>query len=459
MNRVFLAVVAILASSLIARAKDAAVELRVRPMPAPTPALKYQLLPELGELNPGNAAQSYLKCFMEQRTFFYSKQAMDNRARYLDAPLAKLPVDKLLSEYGGGPLNRADWGARLDTIDWQAMPRTQSGSFELLPADLGPLQVLGESLRVRFRAEVAGRRFDDAVRTAQTMFALARHLGEYPREVAVLIGLWTAHACVETLREMVQQPSCPNLYWALTDLPCPLVDLRKGVQGDRALVAAELRRLRQDAPMTDAELDAFVGRISGAVSFARQQAGLPPLGVRTRLHARAANPDVLKTARRRLVAAGYAANVIDKLPPLQVILLDDKRDYEIQRDEREKRLGLPLWQLGSSACVDRANVEEDGFFAGLLPEIDKLHRARGRLEQEIALLRQVEALRIYAALHDGMLPASLATMPVPLPADPITGGPFVYTLEGAAAHLRNVVPQDEAESAYLAIHYVITVQK
>jgi hypothetical protein len=38
---------------------DAVVRLHVRPMAAPRPALKYQLLPDLGELTPGNSAQEY----------------------------------------------------------------------------------------------------------------------------------------------------------------------------------------------------------------------------------------------------------------------------------------------------------------------------------------------------------------------------------------------------------------
>ena len=132
---------------------------------------------------------------------------------------------------------------------------SRTAASRRLPAELGPLQVLAAALQVRFRVEVAGRHFDDAVRTAKTMFALARHLGEHPTEVANLVGLWVAHLGLDTLEEMVQQPGCPNLYWALTDLPCPLVDLRKGVQGDRTLVAAELRLLRDDAPMTEAELE------------------------------------------------------------------------------------------------------------------------------------------------------------------------------------------------------------
>ena len=46
---------------------------------------------------------------------------------------------------------------------------------------------------------------------------------------------------------MLEQPGCPNLYWALTNLPSPLVSLDKGIEGERALVLAEFRDL-DDTP-------------------------------------------------------------------------------------------------------------------------------------------------------------------------------------------------------------------
>src|SRR5438874_13408830 len=117
MNRVVLAAVALVAFAVGLYAEEPAVRLTVRPMPAPKPALKYQLLPEVRELNPGNPAQGYLRCFAEQRTFFFSKEVVAERARYLSAPLAELPADKL-RRYGGTALTPADWPARLDTPDW-----------------------------------------------------------------------------------------------------------------------------------------------------------------------------------------------------------------------------------------------------------------------------------------------------------------------------------------------------
>ena len=132
------------------------VHLTVRPMSAPKPALKFQLLPEVRELNPGNAAQNYLKCFMEQRYFFFTKESAADRARYQTMPLAELPTETL-SNYGGGALRQADWAARLDSLDWQTSDRIQTGGMEVLPAELGPLQLLAAALHVRFRGEVAAQ--------------------------------------------------------------------------------------------------------------------------------------------------------------------------------------------------------------------------------------------------------------------------------------------------------------
>jgi hypothetical protein len=458
MTRVLLTAVALAAFPLNSRAEEAVVHLTVRPMPAPKPVLKYQLLPELRELNSGNAAQNYLKCFMEQRRFFFTKESAAERAHYQTMPLAELPVDKLL-HYGGFALEQADWAARLDSLDWQTLERIQNGGMEPLSDELGPLQDLAAALQVRFRGEVAGHHFDAALCTAKTMFALARHLGEHPTEVANLVGLWAAHLSLATLEEMVQQPGCPNLYWALTDLPCPLVDLRKGVQGDRTLVAAELRSLQDDTPMTETEIEELVSHLSGVMGFALEQSGRPPRNVRARLQERVKDPELVRAARERLIEAGYGPDSVKTFPPMQVILVDEKRDYEVQRDERMKLLALPLWQIDSLVGGKELTSEGDGLLVDLLPHIVKLRRTQGQLEQQIAFLRHVEALRMYAARHNGKLPAKLSDVSVPLPIDPVSGKPFVYAIDGAIAHIRGSSVQAEEKDSISNVHYEVTLQK
>jgi len=371
-------------------------------------------------------------------------------------PLAELPADKL-RQYGGHALKQADWAARLDALDWQILPRIQTDGMDLLLPELGPLQVLAAALQVRFRAEVAGRHFDDAIRTAKTMFALARHLGEHPTGAANLAGLSVAQLTLNTLEEMVQQPGCPNLYWALTDLPCPLVDLRKGFQGDLALVAADLRLLRDD-PMTEGQMEKFVSRLSGRIGFAREQEGRPPRNLRAALSARVKDPERCRAARGRLVEAGCAEERARRLTPLQVILLDEKREYEVRRDEALKVLALAPWQI--DALADGARVSGgDGLFTDLLPPVLKARRAQARLEQRIALLRHIEALRMFAAGHEGKLPEKLSDVAVPLPADPFTGKPFVYKVEAATAHLRGSPARDDEKDAGYNVHFEVTIRK
>src|SRR5258708_4034476 len=154
MIRALLAALTLATLPLGSQAEETVVKLKVQPMPAPKPILKYQLLPELRELNPGNPAQNYLKCFAEQRNFFYSKEAIAERTRYLSMPLAELPVEKL-RQYGGSALRQADWAARLDTPDWQLLQHVQKEGMDLPLLELGRLQLLCPPLHYRFPAQLA----------------------------------------------------------------------------------------------------------------------------------------------------------------------------------------------------------------------------------------------------------------------------------------------------------------
>jgi hypothetical protein len=407
---------------------EPAAQITVHPAAAPKPALKYQLLPEVRELKPGNPTQWYLRCFMEQRLFFFNKDIVAERARQRTMPLKDLPKDTLRN-YGGHALTQADYGARLDTCDWQALDRVQSEGADLRLPELGPLRELAFALQLRLRGEIARGDFDDAIRTAKTMFAFARHLGEYPTLAGARLGQAVAEMTLDSLTEMVQQPKAPNLYWALTDLPCPLVDLRKGAQGDRTLADTELRPLRDDAALSDAEVEELVSRVSGRAGFAREQAGKPPRNVRADLSARARDAGAVRAARQRLTDAGIKK--VASFSALHVILLDEKRAYEHLRDDELKLLGLKVWEL--PARDEKGKTE--GLFADLLPGVREARHSQGRLEQRVALLRHIEAIRTYAAAHAGTLPEKLSDVGVPLPNDPFTGKPFGYELKDGTGAL------------------------
>jgi hypothetical protein len=433
------------------------IRLSVQPMSAPRPALRYLLLPELKEMSPGNPIPNYVRCVLALEQSSGNPQAAERRERLLAMPLDKLPAREL-REYGGATLRLVDRAARMDAPDWQLLPKLRADGIGLLLPDLQKMRMLAQELRVRFRAEVALRRFDDALTTAKTMFAMARHM-EHPTLIGDLVGVAIASQAIGPLEEMLEQPGCPNLYWALTDLPNPLVPWQRGMEGERMLMASEFHDLDDTAPMSDQQIKALVAHINKV--FGENMVKIPGnhKTVRAWLAAQTRDEGIVRSTRGRLVEGGYARELVKQFPPAQVILLEDKQRYEYHRDEGMKLMNLPVCQMEALAGPWKSLPFADAaLFDALVPAVVKFRRAPARLEQRLALLRCIEALRLYAAGHDGQLPDRLAHVGVPLPDDPFTGKPFRYRRDGATAHVRGSPPPGEEKNPVLNVRYEVTVR-
>jgi hypothetical protein len=288
-------------------------------------------------------------------------------------------------------------------------------------------------------------------------------MGEHPTLIGGLVGMAIANLCFDPLQEMIEQHGCPNLYWALTDLPNPLIDLHKGLQGDRLLVEAEFAGLDEATPMSEAQLSQIVAR-GEMMKHLLEAKKKEIVGW---LEARARDEAHVLVARQRLVEAGLPAERVKAFPALQAVLLDDKRRYEARRDEGMKWMGLPYWQaeVGFLASTAARNAEMTWFEKRLkvlgsqLQDLLLVRKAQARLEQRIALLRHVEALRLYAAEHDGELPKQLGDVKVPLPVDPFTGKRFIYRLEGPTAVIRGSPPKGEEATPAYNLRYEVTIKK
>jgi hypothetical protein len=428
------------------------IRLTVPPAPAAKPALRYLLLPELLEMNPGNPIQNYMKCFMEQQKFFFDKEAFERREKLLIMPLKELPA-KELKDYGSYALKQADWAARLDAPDWQILLNVKTEGVSLLLPDVQQMRPLAYALKVRCRAEVALGRFDDALRTGKTLFAMSRHMGGHPTMIGNLVGIAIAFVAIGPVEEMLEQPGCPNLYWALTNLPSPMVPIHVGIEGERVLVLAEFRDLDESASMSAEQLKRFVEHIDKVI----REEGKPR--VRPWLAARIKDEAILSAARRRLVEHGLPEERLLRFSAEQVLLLDEKREYQVRRDETMKIMNVPYWQIQELAAQIEVKKPPALFADVLVPGLFGVRKAQGRLDQRIALLRHVEAVRIYAAEHKGALPAKLSDVSVPLPDDPFTGKPFRYEASGNSAHLRGTPPRGEEKNPGYNIHYEVTIPK
>jgi hypothetical protein len=410
-------------------------------------------------MQPGNPIQGYMKCFAEQSTFFFSKKYAEERGKWLQMPLKELPLDQM-RHYGGWPLTQADEAARMDRPDWQVtLPLKREGAYLRLP-DVQQARLLATALHVRCRAEIAGRRFDDAVGTFKTVFALSRHFAEHPTLMADLIGINVAYTTLPALEEMLQQPGCPNCYWALTHLPSPFISIYKGVQSERLLDASYTALLDEKEPMTMAQLQKFMGKAQEFLAMSAEDRMPPRDELGKWLKGLVFDAAHVRAARKRLVEGGLDAGRVERFPVLQVVFLDLKRDYETRRDDELGAALLPYWQQPARAA--RKPADKTGMLIDLVASsrIRLVRLTQVRLEQRLALLRCVEALRLYAAAHDGRLPASLNDLDVPVPIDPVTGKAFSYKLDGQTATLQGTTPPRETEDKHLSwVRYEVTIRK
>jgi hypothetical protein len=460
MRRIILIWIGLLSFPLASSSAESAeptetiVRMKLQPMSAPKPALKYQLLPGLSELNPGNPIQEYLKCFADQRNFFFAQEAVSERDKWLEMSLKELPVEKL-RHYGRGPLSLADDAARLDTPDWQILSQLKrSGARTLLP-DINQMGTLANPLKVRFRAEIADHRFDDAIGSAKTLLAMSRHINKHPTVVArAVAGRVALYFALDPLEEMIQQPGCPNLYWALTNLPDPFVDLNGAIDCERIMFDAELSLIDDTQPMSASQIQRAVQALLDL------PINIPKQDLRNRFDTYVKDESRVEAARNSLTESGLNAETVKQYPPAQVILIDEKRNYELLRDNVLKYASAPYWEAETTLAENEAKASNAtvSLFAGLSPHhVLPIRGGLTAVDQRISLLRCIEGIRLYAADHNGKLPKTLSDVTVPLPLDPVTGKPFSYRSDGRTANLRGTPPRGRENDPEYNRRYEIVV--
>jgi len=115
-----------------------------------------------------------------------------------------------------------------------------------------------------------------------------------------------------------------------------------------------------------------------------------------------------------------------------------------------------LRALQGKIAAQRAEIGFGGFF---VETPLNLYLAWYGSQRRVDALRAVEAIRHYAATHDGKLPESLDQITeTPVPGDVLTGKPFSFERAGEAAILSAPgVPVERGQLA--AVRYRITLQE
>lgn len=445
--------------------------LPVTPAASPVPALRWKLLPELRDTTPGNAAMQYYRAFSPEWTSQFQRNPQDN----LDATSAALamPLPELKSSWEtttgklvwirqSPMLKEIDRAARRQFCDWDMVTRLREDGIGMLLPDVQSFRWFARLLAVRARLELADGEFSQAIRSLQTGLALGRDVSDAPTLIQSLVGSAITFVMMDQVDEWIRTPNSPNLYWALTDLPRPLINLHKSMQGERIMLDSLFPGIR-DA------LAARTAQPPGPAALADLQRNFVQLSDRGMSAAELALVTMKRYtgAKLYLDSQGWSPAVVESLPAIQVVLLEEVANYDRLYDDMSKWLGLPFAEAraGLQQAEQRLKNElvagGDGRFslAGLLlPAVFKVALSSERVERRIAALRVVEAIRMYAA-ETGRLPAKLTDITqVPVPVDPSTGAAFDYQSDGTTAKLTGPASYQPAQ-ANNTIKYEITIRK
>ena len=112
----------------------------------------------------------------------------------------------------------------------------------------------GRLLHGRARVQMARGDVEGAIESIQTGLALARHVAQGETLINGLVGTAISGMMLLATQELIAQPDSPNMYWALSTLPSPLIDLRPGLEAEQyALYWTERKWLHPELMQGDEE--------------------------------------------------------------------------------------------------------------------------------------------------------------------------------------------------------------
>jgi hypothetical protein len=414
----------------------------LHPAAEPRPALRYQFVFPVGERRSANAALLYDRV-SPTGTFKAEEKVWEELERWSKAPLDELRSEKARAaiEKYSRIMDYLREAARCNSCDWQFIIPGKNIYETLLP-EVQQSRYLVRILAPFARLQMAEGKYDEAVDSFRSGYLLARNVGNEPLLICSLVGSAIARIVNEQVEQFIQLPDAPNLYWALSTLPRPLINFRPAWETEMDaiyLIFPELRHLDKQ------ELSPAQWRILFDQLLKRYG---EYFGEKSGLKITASILMMYPQAKRYLIEHGRSAAEVETMSVPQVVLICTMQRYNELRDDIFKWCYLPYAEARSQmeATVQRAFEATREYVevipaSEFLPAFRNAKIAEARIQRDFVVLQVFEALRLYAAGHDGRLPDKLAEITaVPVPDDPFTGQPFIYYREGDIAILDSYGP-------------------
>lgn len=456
------------------------IRLTVHPKGAPTPALKIRLVPDAAEQLRGNSAIYYLKAmgFFEQdyvrdRLREVIKKASEeakstNREAsefppysYLELRPSDYPKEevreylKLLSFQV--PILREARRYRDFSMDRNIHLSENPMGYVL--SEMQSLRELARNQRIRCRLAIAEGRIDDAIEVIGQQISMSRHISMDDFLVSYLVSSAVLRMALDDTLVLLEHSECPNLYWAFSQLPDPLMNMEACLAMERQFVFLQIPRLREvDLDPKGEEywkefIIEFAERTREIDEYNNQNERpivsreLGENRVASILKEVAANAE--KAKEYLIERAILSKERSDGYSDAHLVFLAMKDLVEVSRDDPFKWLRLPYGDARERYIRVNEEMkqirERFGWFTGipqgLLPSFDAFHESVTRSKQRLALVQAIEAIRMAGFANQGKLPDRLDTLPAPIPSDPFTGKPFSYEVDGDLGILTSEFPK------------------
>jgi hypothetical protein len=411
----------------------------VSPRAVATPALKNRLTWAYADQMSGNAATSYLMASGEVNGDVIQLEKDDQKIDdLLENPLDQFDpkeAQNILNKYGM-ILTIMEQGSKCESCDW-GLPVRQQGIALLMPY-LNNMKVIARLISLKARLSVVEGDMDEAVRWLRVGYAGARHMDQQSILIQGLVAMGMLGLYNNAALDLIQSDKGPNMYWALTNLPNPMMDFRRMMETERGILVCTFPIIPniKTKPITSETWREFRTSIQEALSMSGSKSLLANKGgmLDDTIFNALSGVMIYPTAKEYLKGHGYDDRRLDSMTAPQILMHYMVDSYEEACDETTKLAGLPYWEAIPTMDRIEKKMRENQSTNPLIQLTGSYSRALdqfGEFQRKIELMRTIEAIRAYAAGHEGKLPEKLSDMTqTPAGIDPFTGKAFEWKVEG-----------------------------
>ena len=424
----------------------------------PDPALQHRLWPDELTRKPGNAAPFYYRAMLmlSQKSEKERTALWKNYDAWSELPPEKLPlkeVKKQLVDLQPNVFAQLHEASMRKECNWSlgVEDLTALRALGFLLPEMQEVRTLCRLLALQARVQIAEGDFQAALETMQIGFRLAHDIAKEPLLVNGLVGIACESLMYREVEHFISQPNAPNLYWGLSSLPRPLIDLHPAMNYELSMMMRVFPSAKDlDRKRSQTEWDALLKQmISDFTSMSDQWSLNKTESARKKWGKHLAAVMIVTTAypaakQRLLASKKYTPAAVQNMAGSQVVILDMMQTYQHIHHEFLKWRYLSHPGAMEKMLTVEKQLKKEGYLGEkgkpsreiiplaslLVPAIVQTRQAEMRTERRRNLLRTIELLRMQAATQfpkETPWPETLSELDdVMLPRNPVTNAPFKY---------------------------------